>query len=845
VAGLECIAKSKKLGSDVRAWDVRDVSDQAASLGASWVKVDFKEEGAGAGGYAKESSKEFQAKQLETFENELKTVDIALCTAAIPGAQSPLLITKKAVAGMKPGSVIVDLAAVGGGNCELTKAGETIVTDNKVIIIGYTDMTSRMAYQASAMYGQNMVNFLKYVHGKTGSTTLLKNIEEQLGLGDEGDIIPRSIVCCKGGKLVTQPPPPQPTALKKPEKKKVEKQEAEPNPLCDGFKNALAITITVCVLMGMGKGTSVSLLASFLLAGAAGYQAVWGVKHALHTPLMSVTNAISGLTAVGGLLLLEKVSTETDIDVGLARWLAITAIGISSVNIVGGFIVSQRMLNLFRKGGEVDYSWMMIAPAIVLGYYSLMNSDDEKIDGTVSTISGVLCVAAIVSLASMSTADMGCKFGMVGVFGAVISTIVQLSPSTLELSLSAMGGGGAVGLAIGCTVSPMKLPQTVAAFHSLVGAAATCTSIGSFYEAHGGQPGLHAGVTTENLSAIFGNVIGAVTLTGSLVAFGKLNGNLGSKELHLPGKNFLNVTLLGAIIGLGYQFLTNGNGFDGILWLTALAGVACVLGFHLVSSVGGGDMPVCVTVLNSYSGWALVAEGFLLKSPILTVVGSLIGCSGAILTKIMCDAMNRDIMNVIFGGLNTVAKVGGSKEQKEHRTIKADQVAEAISQAKSVIVVPGYGMAQARAQGPVGELAKVCRENDIEFKFGIHPVAGRMPGQMNVLLAEAGVPHEWVFEMDEVNPIMDTFDVAMCVGSNDIVNSAAQEPEFEGCAIWGMPVLEVWRAERVFFSKRSMAAGYADLENPVFFKPNTEMFLGSADKTMPEVVTKLRELLKK
>jgi NAD(P) transhydrogenase len=240
----------------------------------------------------------------------------------------------------------------------------------------------------------------------------------------------------------------------------------------------------------------------------------------------------------------------------------------------------------------------------------------------------------------------------------------------------------------------------------------------------------------------------------------------------------------------------------------------------------------------------LVAEGFLLKSPILTVVGSLIGCSGAILTKIMCDAMNRDIMNVIFGGLNTVAKAAGSKEQKDYRTIKADQVAEAISQAKKVIVVPGYGMAQARAQGPVGELAKLCRDNDIEFKFGIHPVAGRMPGQMNVLLAEAGVPHEWVFEMEEVNPLMDSFDVAMCVGSNDIVNSAAQEPEFEGCAIWGMPVLEVWRAERVFFSKRSMAAGYADLENPVFFKPNTEMFLGSADKTMPEVVAKVRELLK-
>lgn len=256
-------------------------------------------------------------------------------------------------------------------------------------------------------------------------------------------------------------------------------------------------------------------------------------------------------------------------------------------------------------------------------------------------------------------------------------------------------------------------------------------------------------------------------------------------------------------------------------------------------------MPVCVTVLNSYSGWALVAEGFLLKSPILTVVGSLIGCSGAILTKIMCDAMNRDILNVIFGGMNVAAPAAkGSSAPKEHRVIKADAVAAAIAESKNILVVPGYGMAQARAQGPVGELATICRDAGIEFKFGIHPVAGRMPGQMNVLLAEAGVPHEWVLEMTEVNPDMKDVDIAMCIGSNDIVNSAAQEEEFEGCPIWGMPVIEVWKAKRVIFSKRSMAAGYADLENPVFFKQNTEMFLGSASNTMPEVVGKVRELLK-
>lgn len=843
VAGLECIGKSKALGSVVRAWDVRDVSDQVHSMGAKWVKVDFKEDGAGQGGYAKESSQEFANAQKETFLRELKTVDIALCTAAIPGRKSPLLITKDAVAQMKPGSVIVDLAALGGGNCELTKKGEIFETENKVTIIGYTDMPARMATQASAMYGQNMVNFVRYIHGKDGSSALLTNIEKQLAVPEgKGDIVPRSIVCCKDGQLLQMPPPPAPTPAKKVEKK-TEKAKPKASPAKDAFWSSVIVTVLICILLGVGEGTTVSLLASFLLAGAAGYQAVWGVAHALHTPLMSVTNAISGMTAVGGVLLLEKVSLQSGTgDTTIAQNLAILAITISSVNIIGGFIVSQRMLNLFRKGGEKDYSWFLCAPAMVLCYVAITHSDNEQIIGTISTISGVLCVAAIVSLASMSTADAGCKFGMVGVLGAIVSTCVQLSESTLQVSLMSMGVGGALGLVVGTVVDPMKLPQTVAAFHSLVGAAAMCTSIGSFYEAHGGGQGLEAGVSTANISAIFGNFIGAITLTGSLIAFGKLNGNLNSKSLNLPGKNFLNIFMVFVCIALGYSFLFFGDGFTGIEYLSILAGVACILGLHLVASVGGGDMPVCVTVLNSYSGWALVAEGFLLKSPVLTVVGSLIGCSGAILTKIMCDAMNRDIFNVIFGGMNVAAPAAkGSEGPRVHVETTVDAVAVALSEAKQVLVVPGYGMAQARAQGAVGELASVCRAADIEFKFGIHPVAGRMPGQMNVLLAEAGVPHEWVLEMTEVNPDMEKIDVAMCIGSNDIVNSAAQE--VEGCSIWGMPVIEVWKAKKVIFCKRSMGGGYADLENPVFFKPNTEMFLGSADKTMGQLVGKVRELL--
>jgi NAD(P) transhydrogenase len=269
-----------------------------------------------------------------------------------------------------------------------------------------------------------------------------------------------------------------------------------------------------------------------------------------------------------------------------------------------------------------------------------------------------------------------------------------------------------------------------------------------------------------------------------------------------------------------------------------------IMGVHLVGSVGGGDMPVCITVLNSYSGWALVAEGFLLKSPLLTIVGSLIGFSGAILTKIMCDAMNRDIFNVIFGGMNTAAPAKkGDEAPKIHVETSIEATAVMLSEAKEVLVVPGYGMAMARAQTAMGELANLLRSNNINMKFGVHPVAGRMPGQMNVLLAEAGVPHEWVLEMDEVNPDMEKQDVVLVVGANDVVNSAAQE--VEGCAIWGMPVIEIWRSKKVVFCKRSLAGGYADLDNPVFYKPNTEMLLGDAKKTADGLAVKVREIMEK
>jgi NAD(P) transhydrogenase len=838
VAGLAAIGTSKALGSVVKAWDVRDVSDQCASMGAGWVRVDFKEDGAGAGGYAKESSDAFKQAQQETFERVLAETDIAITTAAIPGKRSPLLITKKAVEKMKPGSVIVDLAAVGGGNCELTKLNEAYCTPNNVTIIGYSDLPARMANQSSAMYGQNMINLLKHIHGKEKAAGLLTNISAHLNAGDSGDIVTRSIVCCRNGELIKMPPPPQPTAIGK---KAVTTAPAKKKTAADPFKAAVVgatvLTLTVLLMLGLGEGVKTSLLTTFLLAGAAGYQAVWGVAHALHTPLMSVTNAISGMTLVGGLLLLHE-STSMEHAALPVKVLAMVAILFSTTNIVGGFIVSQRMLNLFKKAGEKDFSALMLTPGVILVGVPIVFSHRPELIGAVNTISSLLCVAAIGGLASMSTANMGCKFGIIGVAGALSATFAKLESNLYAVVACLMAVGGLLGIVVGKSVSPIALPQTVAAFHSLVGLAAMCTSIGSFAE----HP--VAGANVKNIAALLGDFIGGVTLIGSIIAFGKLNGNLKSKALNLPGKNYLNLACLIAFIILSGVYLTQGDGQYGVNLLWIVSGLSMFMGFHLVASVGGGDMPVCITVLNSYSGWALVAEGFLLDSTSLTIVGSLIGFSGAILTKIMCDAMNRDILNVLFGGINVAPPAKkGDEAPKEHVETSVEATAELLVNAKEVLVVPGYGMAMARAQTAMGELAAVLRNNKINMKFGVHPVAGRMPGQMNVLLAEASVPHDWVLEMDEVNPDMENNDVVLVVGANDVVNSAAIE--VEGCAIWGMPVIEVWRAKKVIFCKRSMAGGYADLDNPVFYKENTEMLLGDAKKTSDSLAAKVRERLQR
>jgi len=404
--------------------------------------------------------------------------------------------------------------------------------------------------------------------------------------------------------------------------------------------------------------------------------------------------------------------------------------------------------------------------------------------------------------------------------------------SSYPMAAALFGSGALVGTVGGMKVDPIQLPQTVALFHSLVGLAAMVTSIASF-QAHP-----HAGFTMHNIACSAGDFIGGVTLSGSLVAFAKLNGNMSSAALSLPGKNFINAGSFAAYLGLSYNMLATGA----VAPLWAIAALSNAMGYHLVSSVGGADMPVCITVLNSYSGWALVAEGFLLDSPLITVIGSLIGFSGAILTKIMCDAMNRDIMNVIFGGMNVAAKKEGVKEILEHTETTTDGAAGVLADSKKVMIVPGYGMAVARCQNSVAAIATTLRSKGADVVFGIHPVAGRMPGQMNVLLAEAGVPYDWVEEMDEVNPRMDDQDSCLVVGANDTTNSGAQEGDPDH-PLAGMPVIEVWRAKKVIFLKRTMGAGYADVENPVFFKENTDMLLGNATDTTAAIASKIKEIL--
>ncbi|OYD47842.1 Re/Si-specific NAD(P)(+) transhydrogenase subunit beta [Acidovorax kalamii] len=455
----------------------------------------------------------------------------------------------------------------------------------------------------------------------------------------------------------------------------------------------------------------------------------------------------------------------------------------------------------------------------------------------------ILFILSLGGLSNPETSRRGNLFGMVGMALAVLATVFgpRVSSSGIAWIVGALVIGGGIGLYAAKVVKMTQMPELVALMHSLVGLAACLVGFASYVDTsiqlQGAEKIIH------EVEIYVGILIGAVTFSGSLIAFGKLNGKIGGKPLLLPGRHWLNLAALLIVIWFGREFLRAETVEQGMLPLTVMTVIALLFGIHMVMAIGGADMPVVVSMLNSYSGWAAAATGFMLSNDLLIVTGALVGSSGAILSYIMCNAMNRNFISVIAGGFGSgggaPAKKGDAAEpQGEVVPVAATETAELLRDAKSVIIVPGYGMAVAQAQHTVNEIVKTLREKGTNVRFAIHPVAGRMPGHMNVLLAEAKVPYDIVMEMDEINEDFPEADVAMVIGANDIVNPAAQDDPASPIA--GMPVLEVWKAKTSIVMKRSMASGYAGVDNPLFYKDNNRMLFGDAKKMLDEVLAALK-----
>jgi NAD(P) transhydrogenase subunit beta len=444
-------------------------------------------------------------------------------------------------------------------------------------------------------------------------------------------------------------------------------------------------------------------------------------------------------------------------------------------------------------------------------------------------VAAMLFIFSISGLSNQKSAETGNWYGIIGMLIALAATIVNPAVSGHELIAGAMIIGALIGLRLALKVEMTQMPELVAMLHSFVGLAAVLVSYNSYFE----QPELSPTELNIHLTEVFlGVFIGAVTFTGSIVAFGKLRGIFNSKALMLPQRHKMN--LLAGIAAFVLMVVFVRDGGSDIMPLYIMTAIALIFGWHLVASIGGADMPVVVSMLNSYSGWAAAAAGFLLNNDLLIVTGALVGSSGAILSYIMCKAMNRSFISVIAGGFGTEVVVSAEGEDYgEYVEINAEAVADMLKSARSVVITPGYGMAVAQAQHPVYELTQKLRNLGINVRFGIHPVAGRLPGHMNVLLAEAKVPYDIVLEMDEINDDFADTDVVLVIGANDTVNPAALDDP--GSPIAGMPVLEVWNAKQVVVFKRSMNPGYAGVQNPLFFKENTSMLFGDAKDSVENI----------
>ncbi|OAG03291.1 NAD(P) transhydrogenase mitochondrial precursor [Paraphaeosphaeria sporulosa] len=833
VAGLSAIATARRMGAIVRGFDTRSAArEQVQSLGAEFIEVELEEDGSGAGGYAKEMSKEFIEAEMKLFYEQCREVDIVITTALIPGKPAPKLITKAMLGAMKPGSVVVDLAAEAGGNCEATVPGQ-LAKYQGVTVIGYTDLPSRLPTQSSTLYSNNITKFLLSLVPESK-----KEKHYDVDLKDE---VTRGAIVTYDGKILPpapRPAPPPPSAAKAPSPADQAANIVELTPWQSQTREVAAVSAAMTTAVALGKYTGPLFMSNaftFALASLIGYRVVWGVAPALHSPLMSVTNAISGMVGIGGLFVMGGgLLPET-----IPQTLGALSVLLAFVNISGGFVITKRMLDMFRRPTDpAEFPWLYAIPALLFGggYVAAASTGMSGLVQAGYLVSSILCVSSLSGLASQVTARRGNLFGILGVFSGLLASLlaVGFAPDVLTQFAGLATVGTIAGMVIGRRITPTSLPQTVAALHSVVGLAAVLTSIGSVL-GHSGPE-----ISTLHLvSAYLGVLIGGVTFTGSIVAFLKLAAKMSSKPLVLPGRHLINTSLLGANVATLGAFLTYAPGAPliGAACLVGNAVLSFIKGYTTTAAIGGADMPVVITVLNAYSGFALVAEGFMLDNSLLTTVGALIGVSGSILSYIMCVAMNRSITNVLFGGIAATPQAQAKIEGEVTKTT-AEATAEALAEAENVIIVVGYGMAVAKAQYAISDFVKYLRAKGVNVRFAIHPVAGRMPGQCNVLLAEASVPYDIVLEMDEINDDFGETDVTLVIGANDTVNPIALEP---GSSIAGMPVLHAWKSKQVVIMKRGMASGYADVPNPMFYMENTKMLFGDANDSCNAIKRALEE----
>ncbi len=449
----------------------------------------------------------------------------------------------------------------------------------------------------------------------------------------------------------------------------------------------------------------------------------------------------------------------------------------------------------------------------------------------------ILFILSLGGLSKQETSSRGNIYGVLGMAIAIAATVYGVHVGGLVVLIPAILIGAAIGGSVAARVEMTQMPQLVAMLHSFVGLAAVLVGISSYLDPEMQFTGIER--TIHRVEIFIGVFIGSITFTGSIVAFAKLQGTLSGKPLLLPLRHVLNAVALLAAIWLGYGFVGASSDTGALVPLLAMTIIAMAMGLHLVAAVGGADMPVVVSMLNSYSGWAAAATGFMLSNDLLIVTGALVGSSGAILSYIMCRAMNRSFISVIMGGFGTSSESAVAAPQGNVVATTAADVANSLRAAKAVIIVPGYGMAVSRAQGEVSDMTQRLRSEGIDVRFGIHPVAGRLPGHMNVLLAEANVPYDIVLEMDKINPDFARTDVVLVIGANDIVNPGALEDP--NSPIAGMPVLEVWHAKTVVVFKRSMATGYAGVDNPLFYKENTRMLFGDAKAMLEGILSNIPE----